>query len=254
VVNWGAIRRPKTWGIGLHNGAPPDEESMSGTRLKARQTYSTITRNIITDKVNRWGSLALRPAGIETSAALLDAVGAYLELLLRWNRKVNLTAVTDPDEILDRHFAESFFAARWLGSGPGLLCDIGSGAGFPGLALKMVLPDWSVRLYEPNAKKAAFLREVAQTLGLRGVEVTRERWQEAEVDPGLVDAVSARALGGYPKLVEWAAGILRPSGKLVLWLGEPDAQSLRELPGWLWEAHALPNARDRVLLIGELRG
>jgi len=89
---------------------------------------------------------ALRRAGIEPAPALLDSISAYVELLLRWNSKINLTAIIDPHEIVSRNFAESFLAARWLRLEAGQLGDVGSGAGFPGLALKLVLPHWSVTL------------------------------------------------------------------------------------------------------------
>jgi 16S rRNA (guanine527-N7)-methyltransferase len=227
---------------------------MSRARRDAHSARENINYRINRDIIQQACGESLRTAGIETSPALFEAVAAYTDLLRRWNRKVNLTSVTDPAEILERHFAESFFAARWLGPGPGLLCDIGSGAGFPGLALKLVLPEWSVRLYEPNAKKAAFLKEVAHALNLRGLEVSRLRWQDARVVPGSVDAVSARALGGYVELAGWAAAVLRPGGKLLLWLGESDAGVVRRLPEWLWESQPLPKARERLLLIGVPRG
>jgi 16S rRNA (guanine527-N7)-methyltransferase len=193
---------------------------------------------------------ALRSAGIEPDPALLARVAQYITLLLRWNAKVNLTAITDPEDIVRRHFEESFFASPWLGEGPGLLCDVGSGAGFPGLALKLVRPNWRMRLYEPVAKKAAFLKEVARSLELHDVEVCRERWQEARLDAKSVDAVTARALGRYSELVTWAARVLKPSGKLLLWVGAAEAAALRGKSGWRWESHELPGTRESVLLVG----
>ncbi|HKM90417.1 MAG TPA: 16S rRNA (guanine(527)-N(7))-methyltransferase RsmG [Candidatus Acidoferrales bacterium] len=192
----------------------------------------------------------LRRAGIEPAPALLDSISAYIELLLRWNAKINLTAITDPHEIVSRNFAESFLAARWLGSGAGRLCDVGSGAGFPGLALKLILPHWSVTLIESSRKKAAFLSEAARTLRLEHVEVECARWQESKMPAGSFDAITARALGGYELLADWAGSKLKPQGKLLLWIGASDAQRLRRLAGWQWQTQPVPDSRERVLLIG----
>src|SRR5208282_515753 len=133
----------------------------------------------------------LRAAGAEPDAALLAAMAAYIELLLRWNRKINLTAITDVEEIVYRNFVESFSGA-WCLEGPtGRYCDVGSGAGFPGLALKLIRPGWHLTLLEPTGKKAAFLAEVARSLRLKEVEVQTTRWQESQIQPGTLDAVTA---------------------------------------------------------------
>src|SRR5208282_3942179 len=193
---------------------------------------------------------ALRAMGVDPAPALLESIAAYIELLLRWNRRLNLTAITDPREIVTRNFAESFLAARWLPADSGRLCDVGSGAGFPGLALKLVLPRWHVTLLEPTAKKAAFLAEAARTLRVRDVEVACCRWEESKLPPGSTDAITSRALGGYGELAEWAAGRLAPAGKLILWLGARDADALRTESAWLWEHTEVPGSRERVLLVG----
>ncbi|MGH9403017.1 MAG: 16S rRNA (guanine(527)-N(7))-methyltransferase RsmG, partial [Terriglobia bacterium] len=88
-------------------------------------------------------------------------MSTYLGLLLRWNEKINLTAIRTPEECVTRHFAESLFLARHEQLN-GRLLDIGSGAGFPGLALKVAVPELAVTLLEPVAKKRAFLKEVVR--------------------------------------------------------------------------------------------
>jgi len=193
---------------------------------------------------------SLRSAGIEPAPVLLDSITAYIELLLRWNLKINLTAITDPQEIVTRDFVESFLAARWLPTDAGVLCDVGSGAGFPGLALKLVLPHWHVILLEPRIKKSAFLAEAARALRLASVEVNSCRWEESEIEETSLDAVTSRALGSYPELAEWARKRLRPGGRLILWLGATHAAVLAELNGWKWEQESVPGSRERVLLMG----
>ena len=97
----------------------------------------------------------LQPYGLELSSFQAGQILSYLNLLLRWNQKINLTAIRDPEECVTRLFGESLFLARRLEL-YGHLLDIGSGAGFPGLALKIVFPDIFVTLLEPIAKKRAF--------------------------------------------------------------------------------------------------
>jgi len=96
---------------------------------------------------------------------LYAALAAYLDLLLKWNVRTNLTAIRDPEEIVRRHFGESLFVARRLGECSSLL-DFGSGAGFPGIPIQLIHPALSITLAESQGKKAAFLREAVRELGL----------------------------------------------------------------------------------------
>jgi len=212
-------------------------------------SYILIDSNIICETVVANQDF-LRTAGIEPTPALLQSVATYIELLLRWNRKLNLTAITDPREIVTRNFVESFLATRWLQQSEGRLCDVGSGAGFPGLALKLVLPKWHVNLVEPTTKKAVFLTEAARTLGLRNVQVDSCRWQESKLPPSSADAITSRALGGHRELAEWAKERLKPGGKLILWLGVSDAQVVTRFGNWHWELEAVAGSRERVILVG----
>ena len=226
-----------------NSGAASAGERLSGEK-------SDYTNRVYIESIIRGRADTLRAAGIEPAAALLDSLAAYSELLLAWNRKINLTTITDPAEILARNFVESFCGARWLARETGMLCDIGSGAGFPGLALKLVRPAWQVRLFEPNLKKAAFLSEVSRQLGLPGVEVVRARWEDAPITNESVDAVTARAVGGYEQIISSAGRAMKANGRLLLWLGASESAKLQSTPGWKWETEALPGSRDRVLLVG----
>jgi len=110
---------------------------------------------------------ALKPYGIATSIDLIKGVRTYTELLLKWNRSISLTSVTDVEQILRFHFGESLFALSMLPVEKSRLADVGSGAGFPGIPLAMVSPNLTVTLIESNAKKYAFLNEVIRELKLR---------------------------------------------------------------------------------------
>src|SRR5882757_3963226 len=106
--------------------------------------------------------------------SLLPQLAAYLDLLVRWNARTNLTAIRQPEEMVRRHFGESLFAAANLGDPsnfPNTLLDLGSGAGFPGIPIALAHPEITVTLAESQNKKAAFLREAVRTLGLKNVEV-----------------------------------------------------------------------------------
>ena len=197
-------------------------------------------------------SSALAPFGIVHSPALAEAIRKYMELLLRWNQKISLTSIRDPREILQRHFGESMFAARAVPIVRGRLVDIGSGAGFPGLALKLVSPELEVTLIEPNMKKSVFLAEVARTLGLSGVKLIAKRIEELSGLEESADFVTCRAVRPDKRLLAWARAALAAGGKCVLWLGAEDAATLRNESDWNWKAPiAVPMSTGRVLLAGK---
>ena len=127
----------------------------------------------------------------------LQQISTYLELLLRWNARVNLTSVREPEYIVTRHFGESLFAASQLfpaGQLPASNCrllDVGSGAGFPGLPIKIWAPPLALTLIESRQRKATFLREVVRALGLTDVTVFSGRAQDF---PGRAEVVTVRAV------------------------------------------------------------
>jgi len=169
----------------------------------------------------------LEPFELNLSSNQVGQLIAYLELLLRWNEKINLTSVRDPALCVRRHFGESLYLSR-LAQLQGRLLDIGSGAGFPGLCLKIVFPDLAVTLLEPVAKKRAFLKEVARVCGMNLVEVRRERLEDyvAGRAPAAYDAATARAVGHLEELIPLAWRCLRAGGGLFLWLSRGQASSL----------------------------
>ncbi len=103
----------------------------------------------------------------EAPPELYPQLSTYLDLLLKWNARTNLTAIRDPEEIVRRHFGESLFAGQHIPPDARTLLDFGSGAGFPGLPIQLLRPEITVTLAESQNKKATFLREVVRTLGLK---------------------------------------------------------------------------------------
>jgi 16S rRNA (guanine527-N7)-methyltransferase len=183
----------------------------------------------------------LEPFGLSLTSDQSGKVIAYLELLLRWNKKINLTAIRDAETCVTRHFGESLYLGRWVTLN-GKLLDIGSGAGFPGLSLKIIFPDLSVTLLEPVAKKRAFLKEVARVCGMSLVEVRPERLEDFACGqpPPLYDAATARAVGHLEELVPLAARCLKAGGDLFLWLSRRQASGMGYVERAMSEVRRLP--------------
>jgi 16S rRNA (guanine527-N7)-methyltransferase len=188
------------------------------------------------------------------SPALLEAVQHYLELLLRWNARVNLTAVRDPEAIVTRHFGESLFAARLLLRKADVsltVADVGSGAGFPGIPMKLFAPRIGLTLIESQNKKAVFLREVLRTLALEGVEVFGDR---AEQWGRTADLVTLRAVEQFERALPVAATLVAPAGRLGLLIGTGQVATTQQLLGsqWDWQQPVLvPQSEGRVVLAGQ---
>ena len=192
----------------------------------------------------------LRPYISPLASDRCERVRVYVELLLRWNQRMALTTVTDPVQVVAFHFGESFFAAPALGIERGWLIDAGSGAGFPGLALKALLDDLSITLIESNAKKATFLAEAIRSLGLSDAEVFRGRFEDFE-SLEKAEFVTARALGDFANLLAWSSRCLLPTGRDVLWVGGADADKTSSVSEWNWQPRIqIPLSQNRFLLSG----
>lgn len=192
--------------------------------------------------------------GPELTAGLLDRLQLYLDLLLRWNARINLTAVRDPEQIITRHFGESLFVARLLlprghDESALSLADVGSGAGFPGLPMKLWAPQLGVTLIESQNRKATFLREAVRALQLDNTQVfcgRAEQWGQA------ADIVTLRAVEQFESALPIAAGLVREGGDLCLFIGSSQLPSARKLIGqtWIWnEPRLIPLSRERLVLV-----
>ena len=194
---------------------------------------------------------ALAPFGISPSAELCANIRDYTVLLLQWNQKVSLTSVVEPLALLARHFGESLYAAHAVPIEGRRLADVGSGAGFPALALKLVLPGTEVTLIEANAKKAAFLAEAVRVLRLQGVRILHARTDLISPGEPLADCITARAIGQFPSLLGWSAKALAPGGKVVLWVTLDHVPAIQAIPDWTWQKPIpVPQSQRRVLLVG----
>jgi len=180
------------------------------------------------------------------AAAQLDA---FLALLLRWNARINLTAVRDPESIVRRHFAESLFAAELIPAGGITLLDFGSGAGFPGIPIAIARPGIAVTLAESQGRKAAFLREAVRTLGLR-TEVWAGRVEQMPAER-VFDAVTLRAIDKMTQACRLAVPRLSAGGWLAIFTTRAAGSALDQLPGIRWtESLPVPGSRQEILRTG----
>jgi 16S rRNA (guanine527-N7)-methyltransferase len=187
----------------------------------------------------------------------VEFISMYIDILLRWNARINLTAVREPEAIVTRHFGESIFAAWHLfpnskkenvDSKPHVI-DVGSGGGFPGLPIKLWAPQIRLTLIESNQKKATFLREVVRRLGLDDVDVFAGR---ANTLTEVGDFVTIRAVERFEAILPVAADLVGPDGSLAILAGKTQVERLAEImPEIRWsERIDLPQSLSRVLIIG----
>jgi len=188
----------------------------------------------------------------------LNNISKYIDILLRWNARINLTAVREPEEIVRRHFGESLFTARYLfpiieEQSPTRIIDVGSGAGFPGLPVKLWLRAAQVTLIEANNKKVAFLREVIRSITLIDIDVFSGRAEDYKGT--LADVVTLRAVEKFEAVLPTAAQLVRPGGRMALLIGESQFQKARALaPSLHWnDAVRIPGSFNRVIVVAEDR-
>jgi 16S rRNA (guanine527-N7)-methyltransferase len=192
---------------------------------------------------------AFSEAGIgELPARCYEQFAAYLELLTRWNARLNLTSIREPAQIIRRHFVECAFAARYLPADIDTLLDYGSGSGFPGIPFAICRPAIRVTLAEAHGKKASFLREVVRTVGT-GTDIYDGRVET--MSPGQrFHAVSMRAVEKMELAIPIALRVAERY--LVLLTTERSAPEYKRLTSelkWIDTIH-LPNADQMILAIG----
>ena len=209
--------------------------------------------NILADIATSWG-LAL-------SDAQLAQFQLYADELRRWNERVNLTAISDPQGIAVRHFLDSLRCGLLWGDAPAALIDIGTGAGFPGLPLKLLRPTLALTLVESVAKKVAFLQEMVVLLDLTDVTIIVGRAEEVGRDPQhreRYDVAAARAVADLRVLAEYCLPLCRVGGRFLAPKGERVADELAQaegaiarLGGALREVSpvALPGVEPRTIVV-----
>lgn len=186
--------------------------------------------------------------GAALTPAQAEQCDRYAALLVEWNRKMNLTGITDPEGMLIKHFVDSLTAAPFLPSDPFSLIDVGTGAGFPGVPLAILRPDCTLTLLDSLQKRLTFLEAVCTALNLPARRI-HARAEDAGRRPELrerFDVATARAVAPLPLLCEYCLPFVRPGGCFVALKGpdapaetEAAARALRELHGEVTQTAAL---------------
>ena len=210
---------------------------------------STDPEKLITEETIR---RALGEFQIPVDSQQVVLIQQYIKILLKWNEKLNLTAIRDPLEILYRHFCESMLGASAIPVDKGRLADIGSGAGFPGIPLKIARPELELILVESNIKKGTFLAEVTRELDLKNTRVLISRYEELGEELAPLDFVCSRAVGEFGPFLEWAASPQVGANQVALWIGGRDLEVIQKLRLWEWrEPILVPQSLRRYILAGK---
>jgi len=165
--------------------------------------------------------------------AQLSAFARYSQELIGWNRRVNLTRIVEPGEIAVKHFLDSLSVCLVLPelAGPAAVIDVGSGAGFPGLPLKIARPELELTLLEATAKKTAFLEHLVEVLELSGVSILTARTEEAghlADHRQRYDVATARAVASLPVLAEYMLPLVKVGGRVIVQKGQDPGAEIRQ--------------------------
>ena len=191
-----------------------------------------------------------------------ELLSCYMEFLVDYNNKVNLTAITDEEEIIVKHFADSLAAANDIPLGARHV-DIGSGAGFPAVVLKIFRPDLDVTMVDSNGKKILFLEKLIERLELQNIRAIKKRAEEVArgADRGGFDSVSARAVTELNKLAEYTLPLIKKGACLYAYKGKSEEEleragsAVKKLRGRLKENRVYTlDGQTRSLIIIEKMG
>ncbi len=193
--------------------------------------------------------------GVTLTGRAVESYLYYIEELKKWNRQVNLTALTGDLEIGVKHFVDSLTAAPYL-RGAKRVLDIGSGAGFPGLPLKILSPSIALLLLESSQKKVFFLRHIVRELKLEGVEIVHGRAQDREIIEryaGSFDLVLSRALADLPTSVQMALPYTKKGGRILGMRGKKGEEEQRGTAWEQWGLHLIEMKKLTLPFVEEIR-
>ena len=192
------------------------------------------TRNQAAPSKEDWGRMLQRKAseiGTFLTPQQIDQFSVFAGELVKWSGRINITAIVDPEEVVVKHFLDSLAAVSHLKSGDRVL-DIGTGAGFPGLPLKLVNPSVRMTLIDGSRKKISFVTHQIRTLGLGGIDALQIRSEQLCRDPlhrHAYDVVLCRALSSLAAFVEQALKFTKPRGRILAWKGARAEVEISEL-------------------------
>lgn len=169
----------------------------------------------------------LTELGLSADAKTVDAFLFFCTELKKWNKAYNLTAITDDREIVAKHFLDSLLYLKAIPAEVQTLCDVGTGAGFPGIPIALVRPNLQVTLIEPSRKRCSFLRHMTKRLNLKNIEVIEAKAEA--VDAGPFDLVLTRATYTIADLLKKAGHLAKPGGWFLFSKGPKYEEEIREI-------------------------
>lgn len=197
-------------------------------------------------------------AGLFIPDELAERLASYYELLARWNRKINLTSLDNPDQAIDRLLLEPVLASRHFPSTIISIMDIGSGGGSPAIPMKLAAPSSSLTMVEVKARKSAFLREAVRTLGLESTAVETSRYEELLTRPELHEAfsvLSLRAVRVEVRTLLTLQAFVKPGGLIFLFRGPsgPDAPEIVPPLQWFGTFPLVESLQSRITILQKMR-
>jgi 16S rRNA (guanine527-N7)-methyltransferase len=205
------------------------------------------------DQLLKDGLIAL---GLPTSDEQIHAFSIYLSELKKWNKAYNLTGLKKDEDIIIKHFLDSLLYLKAIPDGGIKVADIGTGAGFPGIPIKIIRPEISMYLIEPSGKKSAFLRHIIRLFQLRNINVIEKRIEEVKVNQELtspVDVAVTRALFDIKEFIKKASHIVKKDGLLILNKGPKVKEELMGIEGMTYEilviALPLSNIKRNIVVV-----
>ena len=196
-------------------------------------------------------------AGLFLNDELVEKLDAFYTLLSRWNQKINLTSLADPDEAIDRLILEPLLAARYLPPAAARLMDVGSGGGSPAIPLMLAAPRLELTMVEAKARKSAFLREAIRQVELKNAHVETSRVEELLTRADLheaFDVLSMRAVRVETRVLHTLQAFLKPGGQMLLFRGPsgPSAPSVVVPPLEFRDTYPLVDAlQSRLTILGK---
>jgi len=200
--------------------------------------------------------------GLSLSDEALRSYEIYAALLKEWNGKFNLTAIDEKEEVYEKHFLDCLIPLT-LAKVSGNICDVGSGAGFPGLVWAIADPSLKVTLIEPTGKRCSFLEEVKKELSLANTEILNRRAEDCRDLRECYDIVTARAVANLSLLAELCVPLVKPGGTFLPMKGAKGEAELEEAKYALKKlgctkntllSYTLYNMEERSLILSEKTG
>ena len=196
---------------------------------------------------------------IEVTNRQLQQFERYADLLIEWNEKFNLTSITGREDIYVKHFYDSILPSLYRDL-KGSLADVGSGAGFPGIPLKIMYPDLEVTLIEPTGKRCTFLNEVTSQLSLDKITVVNMRSEDYARENVRFDFVTARAVAELNILTELCLPLVKTDGHFIVMKGpkayqelENASRAIRVLGGTVREVREIPLSSDQTRVLIDIQ-